>query len=162
MRRMDSEISLKNWRMVITQPLISHPNVFVALFMMFADALLEVTLISTALKMSIPPIWIFLSLLGCQALSAPIQGIFSDHFSQKKTLLFACFMGLLFAAAAGVVSLDGEALIVSTLNLPALLPFTSSIQMLLILCGKGLFGNITVIARATIAEVIKMKTLGKI
>ena len=94
-RRMDSEPKLKNWRSVTNQSLLSHPNVYVALLMMFADSLVDITLVYMALKTSIPATLVFLYLLGCQIISAPIQGVLSDYFSQKKSLLFAAFIGML-------------------------------------------------------------------
>ena len=43
-----------------------------------------------------------------------------------------------------------------------LLASTTALKMVLILCGKGLFGNLIVIARAAIAEVIKVDTLEQV
>ena len=143
--RMDSEPRLKNWRSVTNQSLLSHPNVYVALLMMLADSLIEVTLVYTALKTSIHPALVFLYLLGCQIISAPIQGILSDYFSQKKSLLFAAFIGMLCIFLSLQISQENGIALTITL-----------------LCAKGLLGNLTVIARAAIAEVIKVETLQKV
>jgi hypothetical protein len=77
-KRMDSEGKLRNWRSVMNQSLFSHPNVLVALLLMFTDTVVDITLVRIALKTSIPPIWAFLALLGCQTLSSPFQGLLSD------------------------------------------------------------------------------------
>ena len=163
-RRMDSEVKLKNWRAAVDQSLLSHPNVFVALLMMFADALVDATLVYTALKTSLPPTWIFLALLGCQLLSSPIQGVLSDYFSQKKSMLFAAFIGIMAAIFSLELPVHGkipDSSQFSLLSLTGLSSFTVAMQMALVLCGKGLLGNLTVIARAAVAEVIKGETLEK-
>jgi hypothetical protein len=161
--RMDSESKLKNWRSVVEQSLLSHPNVFTALLMMFADIFVDVTLVHTALKTSVPPIWVFVALLGCQMIASPVQGALSDYFSQKKSMLFAAFIGI--AALIFSLEIPVEGKIWETpmylLNLTGLSSFPVAVQMAIILCGKGLLGNITVIARAAIAEVIKVETLEK-
>jgi hypothetical protein len=163
-RRMDSEVKLKNWRAAVDQSLLSHPNVFTALLMMFADALVDATLVYTALKTSLPPTWVFLALLGCQLLSSPIQGVLSDYFSQKKSLLFAASIGIIAVIFSLELPVHGkipDPSQFSLLNLTGLSSFTLAMQMALILCGKGLLGNLTVIARAAIAEVIKVETIEK-
>ena len=159
-RRMDSEPRLKNWRSITNQSLLSHPNVYVALLMMFADSLVDITLVYTALKTSIPPTLVFLCLLGCQIISAPIQGVLSDYFSQKKALLFAAFVGMVCIFLSLQISPEKESAkdFLSTL--------ASSISVgnltIILLCAKGLLGNLTVIARAAVAEVIKVETLEKV
>jgi len=163
-RRMDDAPKLKQWRRAFDQSLFSHPHVFTALFMMFADGLVDATLVCIALKTSIPPIWIFLTLFGCQMLSSSIQGFLSDYFSQKKSMLFASLIGMIAIALAAEISIDGktsEASIFSLLRLTKLSLFPTSIQMIVVLCGKGVLGNLTVIARAAIAEAIKVETLEK-
>lgn len=163
-RRMDSEEHLKNWRVVIDSSLFSHNNVFTALLMILVDALFDATLIYTALKTPLPPIWIFLTLLGCQLLSSPIQGVLSDYFCQTKSMLFACCIGMVAAIFSIDLPVHGKPFDpsqFSLLYLTGLSSFTVDMQMALILCGKGLFGNLTVIARASIAEVIKVETIEK-
>lgn len=161
-KRMDSEAKLKNWRAVANQSLLSHPNVIVSLVMALEDTIIDASLVYIALKIPIPSIWVFLALLGSQALSSTIQGFLSDIFSRKKSLLFACIMGILAFMTARAISLDGNAKEVwmsPLLHLLGLASFTPATQMLLILCGKGLFGNLTVIARAAVAEVIAVETI---
>lgn len=148
---MDLEVKLKNWRASVHQSLLSHPNVVVALLMILTDALVDITLLYTALKTSMPPIWIFLAFLGCQALSSPIQGAISDYFSQKKSIIFALAIGIVSMVLSLELPLDGKIQEAST-------PIS---LMTLILCCKGLLGNLTVISRAAIAEVIKVETLEK-
>lgn len=158
--RMNEEKRLGNWRVITNREVLSHPNAWIALIMMFGDALLEAALISMALKTAISPALILFTFLGCQALSAPIQGAVSDYFSQKKSLLFAVVISIAAISAAGDVSLDGspkQSSKYSLINLLCLYPFTPGVQMILILCAKGALGNITVIARSAIAEVVKFK-----
>jgi len=159
-RRMDSEPRLKNWRLVTNQALLSHPNVYVALLMMFADFLIDITLVYTALKTPISPTLVFLFLLGCQIISAPIQGVLSDYFSQKKSLLFATFIGMLCIILSLQISPENESAKNSFSNL--LSSVSVSNLTIILLCVKGLLGNLTVIARAAIAEVIKVETLEKV
>jgi MFS family permease len=127
--------------------------------MMCADLLADVMLIHTALKSSIQPSSVFICLLGCQIISSPIQGVFSDFFSQKKSLLFASLIGTLCIFLSSQISQEKG----SAKDIPSILASSiSAINLTIIfLCTKGLFGNITVIARAAIAEVIKMETLEK-
>lgn len=162
--RMDSYQELKNWRKVIDQSLLSHPNVGVALCTLFVDGMVDATLVYTALATPILPIWVFLALFGCQAISSPIQGLLSDYFSQKKSLLFASLIGMIALILSLGLPLDGEmqdASQASLFNWVGLPSLTTTFPMALILCIKGLFGNLAVIARAAIAEVIKVETLEK-
>ncbi len=161
-RRMDAEPKLKNWRSVINQSLLSHPNVIMGLAMILLDACMDAILVNTALKTSAPPIWIFLSLLGCQALAAPIQGALSDIFSQKNSLVFAMIMLMLAISAAAGMTVEGqtgEPSMYFILEFLGMSSFSADVQILIILCGKGLLANLAVISRAAIAEVIKVKTL---
>ncbi len=163
-RRMDSEEHLKNWRLVVDSSLFSRNNVFVALLMILVDAMVDALLVYTALQTSLPPIWIFLALLGSQLLSSPIQGVLSDYFCQTKSILFACFIGMVAAIFSIELPVHGKPFDPSQfsfLNLIGLSSFAVDIQMALILCGKGLLGNLTIIARASIAEVIKIETIEK-
>lgn len=163
-KRMDSEPKLKNWRLVVNESLLSHPNVIVGLIMMLLDAFMDAVLVNLSLKTSVSPIWIFLSLLGCQALASPIQGGLSDIFSQKKSLLFANVMGMIAISALSGVPLEGKSDGESMYSIAGLLgisSFSTNVQMLIILCGKGLFANVTVIARAAIAKVVKIETVEK-
>lgn len=163
-RRMDSEPRLKNWRLVVNDSLLSQPNVIVGLLMMLLDAFMDVALVNIALKTSLPPIWVFLALLGCQALASPIQGGLSDIVSQKKSLLFATIVGMIAASAVAEISVEGkvgETSMYSPLSLLCISSFSADVQMLIILCGKGLLANLTVISRAAIAKVIKIETIEK-
>ncbi len=161
---MDSESKLKHWQTVVDTSLLSHPNVAIALSMMFIDAMVDATLIYTALKTTLSPVAIFLVFLGCQAISSPIQGMLSDYFSQKKSLSFAIVIAILATVLSlelyshqGGQSESGSA-ILQAIGLASL---STNQLMILILCVKGLCGNLTVIARAAIATVIKVKTLEK-
>ncbi len=149
----------------INQELLSHPNIWISLIMIGLDALSEAKLVFTALKTPTPPTLILFAFLGCQAISAPIQGAISSYFNQKKSLLFALIISMIAVAVSGGVSLDGvpkNLPMHSLINLLYLSPFTPGVQMIFILCAKGLLGNITVIARSAIVEVIKSKRIDAI
>lgn len=122
----------------------------IGLIMMLLDALIDANLINLALTMSINPVWIFLSLLGCQDLAAPVQGVLSYVFSRKKSLLFANAMGQIALSAWAVIFSKENSSGIST---------GTNMQRVIMLCGKGLLANITVIARAIISEVVKTKTI---
>ncbi len=163
--RMDSEDRFKKWRLIVNSSLYSHSNVIISVFMIFLDGLVDVMLVYTALKTPMTPVWIFLALFGCQLLSSPIQGVLSDYFSQKKSMLFAAVVGIVTYILSGelpVYEKIPDSSQFSLLNLIGLSSFTLSMQMVLILCVKGLFGNLAVIARAAIAETIKIETVEKI
>ncbi len=156
--RIDEKKDLPSCRIPNNQELLSHPNIWVALIIICVDVLAEGTLVLKALRTSISPILILFVFLGCQALSAPIQGAASDYFSKKKSLLFALIVSMLAIAASGGVSLDGTSKnpsMSSLIHLFCLHLFSPGVQMILILCAKGLLGNTTVIARSAIMEVIK-------
>ncbi|NGX38500.1 MAG: hypothetical protein K1000chlam2_01674 [Chlamydiae bacterium] len=160
--RMDKIDSLSNWRSSITLDLFKHPNVILSSFMMLLDASLDVILIYMIIKVSIPLVWALLILLGCQALSSPIQGTLSDRFSRKSSLLFAMIANLIvllaFSGISSTSANQGSGLIINLLGLSS---FSTALQLLLLFGIKGLFGNITVICRASIAEIIRIKTLEK-
>jgi hypothetical protein len=144
--RLNAIPDFKNWKAVVNRSLLDHPNVGVALITILTDIATDVALVYFSLKTSLPMLWIFLSLLGCQALSSPIQGFLSDCFSQKKSLLFALIACLCAIGYATTFHWDGQ-------------PNDYSKQMLFVLCCKGLLGNVYVIARAAIAKVIKVETI---
>lgn len=147
--RLNAIPDLKNWKTVINNSLLSHPNVGVTLLVMLADIVTDATLIHLCLKAALPMLWTFLSLLGCQALSSPIQGFLSDCFSQKKSLLFALIVSLFAIGFTMTFHWEQQ-------------PNDFSKQMLFVLCCKGLLGNVYVIARAAIAKVIKIETIKKL
>lgn len=161
-KRMDQEDRLRNWRTKVTGDLLSHPNVSIALLMMVVDVLTEGTLLFIALKTTIPPILIIIVFLSTQFLSAPIQGMVSDYFSQKNSLLFAISINTLAIAASAVLSSENPQNPSSLGNLLGLPSFSPEVLMISILCLKGALGNISVIARASIAEAIKFKTIKEI
>ncbi|MBP7074558.1 MAG: hypothetical protein KBA81_04145 [Rhabdochlamydiaceae bacterium] len=162
-RRMDAEPQLKCWRLVLNQSLFSHPNVVISFILMLVDGVIDMIIINIALKTSIPPIWIFLSFLGCQALASPIQGVLSDVFSQKKCLIFANIMGIIALSVVAGFPLEKAARepYISVINFLGLSSFVPATQMLFILCGKGLLANLTVIARSAIATIVKIETIEK-
>jgi len=57
------------------------------------DTIVDITIVYIALKSSLDLILIFLALLGGQAIAAPIQGLLSDFFSLKNSLLLPILMG---------------------------------------------------------------------
>lgn len=164
-KRMDSIENFRDWRTTLGPKVYSHPNFMIAAASMAIDAFADFVLVYIALKTSIPPIGAFLALILCQMLSAPIQGILSDYFSQKKSLILAAMVGMLALITAGEIQLDGKTSqpsMLSFLRMIGLSSFVPATQMMFILCFKGLFGNLTVVARGGIASVIKIETQKRI
>ncbi len=157
-KKIDEKKDLPSCCIPNNQELLLHPNIWIALIIICVDVLAEGILVLNALKTAISPVLILFAFLGCQALSAPIQGALSDIYSKKKSLLFAVIASMLAIAVFGGVSLDGMPKNPSMNllnNLFRLHIFSPGVQMILILCAKGLLGNTTVIARSAIMEVIR-------
>jgi hypothetical protein len=89
---------------VVNQSLFFHPNVLVSLGIICADTIAEGVLVLLALKTSLSPFVILLVLLGCQALSSPIQGLISDFSSRKKSLIFAMIITMIAVATMGEIN----------------------------------------------------------
>jgi len=107
--------------------ILSHPNVVVSLVVLIVDTLVDATLIFRALQISLEPSWVFI-ILACQAISSPMQGLFSDIYSRKKALLFALFAGLFICVLFATVSSEIHTAKQSFFNLLDL-SFTASTQM---------------------------------
>ena len=162
-KRMASEGKLENWNSAVNRSLFSDPNVIISLMVLSMDFLIDATLIYFALKLPIPPLWIFLTLLGSQAMASPVQGFSSDYFSQKNSLLFALSMTMLFFFVLLAIPFDGD-ISISTFSIGESLgisSFSATTQIFLVLFGKGILANTTVIARAAIATVVKEKAMEK-
>lgn len=156
-KRMDLEKNLQNWRESVSNSLFIQPTVISSLLNIFVDFCVDVLLVYSALKTSVPPVWIFLGFFGSQAFAAPIQGIISDFLRPKKCLVFS----LVATAFAVVLSLEiGKEITtrVTYASALGLYHFATSTQMLMVLYAKGLLTNTTVIARAAIAESIQTET----
>lgn len=164
-KRMDVIENLRDWRSSFGPKVYSHPNFIIASASMAIDAFADFVLIYIALKTSLPCPGVFLALTLSQMLSAPIQGFLSDCFSQKKSLILAAGVGMLALITAGEIQLDAKTSQTSMLSFLRMVGLSSSVpatQMMFILCFKGLFGNLTVVARASIATVIKAETQKRI
>lgn len=163
--RLNEKNILRTRRVVPNQELLSHPNFWIPALMIFVDAISEISLISLALKTALSPALILFTFLGCQALSSPIQGAMSDYFSRKNSLLFTLIVSMLILATTGSVLLDeahnNSPLFYLINALYLLSPLTPDSQMIVMLCLKGLLGNLTVISRAAMAELIKIKSFEK-
>ena len=158
--RLDRENTLLTWRSTINKALFHQTNVSLSLIFMLVDFLSDVLIVVVALKTLISPTWLLLVFLGCQSIAAPIQGIISDFFCRKKTLLFS----LITTALAVLVSLEiANGLEPGSspsfyINLLGLNHFATSTQMLIVLCVKGLLVGTTVTCRASIADSIQIET----
>ncbi len=162
-RRLDMEENLKTWRTVLNRSLFFHPNVVTSLLMIIADTIVDISLICVVLKISNSPIETLFIFFGCQALFSPIQCCVSDCFSQKNSFFFAATIILLTWIAVIELPTASKVLVSSfLLNFTKISSLSLSTQMLIILCGKSLLGNLTAIARAVIAEVVKMLTIKKL
>lgn len=155
---MDTEESLKDWRIVVNWSLLSHPNVVIASTYFFVDIAMEGVLIYFAIKLGLSPVWAFLALLGAQAAFSTVQGLISDIYSRKNSLLFTFAMGSLAFLAAETIFLGDRGLLplLNALKIPSMELKT---QILLILCWKGVFSNVGTVARVAIADVIRAWTL---
>lgn len=157
--RMDSDPKLKNWRSEMNLALFKHPNAAVSLSLIFADNVTEIMIIVLALKCSLSPLLVFITLFGTQILGAPIQGLFSDMLNMKNALFFAMFVqyGVVFV-------LNGLAPEGNFVEIPEMLfqglgmsNFSLQTKILFLICLKGLFGNLTTLSRAAIAHVLSLK-----
>ena len=141
----------------------SNPNIITAIVAYLLDIGMEAVLIFWSLNASIGPLTVFLTLLLCQIVSSPLQGFFSDYYNRKNQLYFALGVGLI-ASANMYEIVSGRATghsPLSLINLLCLDSFTSSTCIILLLCLKGLMGNVSVIARSLLAEAMQ-ETLPKI
>lgn len=143
----------RTWRSSVKDILFSQPNAIKAMLDMFMDVVTDGVLIYLALKASVPPAWIFLAFLGCQAIAAPIQGIIVDRLDRRKYRL----LSMIITAVAIFTSMglkDGSALAIYA-RLFGLDHFALSTQMLIILCAKSLLSGSTVIAKSLLAGCIQ-------
>jgi hypothetical protein len=156
---MDAEKTTKNWRSSVRAILLSQPAAIKSVLDMVIDAAIDVTLVYLAFKAAAPPIWILLTFSVCQALGAPIQGMALRIFEKKSVRLFSMIVSVM----AIVLALEINGFISRGLytRLFHLSYFSQSIQMLFVLGAKCLLTGTTVIAKETIAEVIKVETLGR-
>ena len=154
---MDSGENIKNWRSSVKDILLSQPPAIKSVLDMIIDAAIDVTLVYMAFKASAPPIWILLTFSGCQAVGALIQGLILRIFERKSVRLFsmivAAFATFLALEINGVISHESYTKAFELSN------FSQPIQMLLVLGAKCLLAGATVIAKETIAEVIKAETI---
>ncbi len=149
--------NLQNWRESVNRSLLVQPTVVSSLLNILLDSIADVLLIYLALQTSTPPIWIFLGLFGCQAFAAPIHGVISDICNPRSCLMFS----MIATVFAFVISMEIGKEMTRSGNYRELLGlyhFTSSTQMLIVVCVKGLLTSNTTISRAAIAECIKRET----
>lgn len=135
----------------------SNPNIIIAIVGYLLDISMEAVLIFWSLNASIAPLTVFLSLLLCQIVSSPLQGFFSDYYNRKNQLYFALGVGLIVLANMYQVinGKDSGHSPLSLINLFCLDSFRTSTCIILLLCLKGLMGNISVIARILLAEAME-------
>ena len=144
------------WQFSVKDILLSKTVSVGGLVDMIVDAGLDLFLVYMAFKASSSPILIFLVLCVCQAVSAPILGIVLHLFNKRRVRLFSMVVSAVAILAAlevnGVISPE------SYVDLFGLFHFTKSTAILLVLGAKCLLTGITVVGKATIAEVIKTET----
>ena len=142
---------------------VSPPRVIISIIAYLIDMGVEVVLIFWSSETSIAPLTVLLTLLLCQIVSSPLQGFFSDYYNRKNQLYFA--LGVTLIVLATMFEIISERFHghspFSLINLLCLDSFAKSTCILLLLCLKGLVGNISVIARALLAEAMQ-ETLPKI
>ncbi len=154
---MDSGANITNWRSSVKDILFSQPQVIKSMLDMVIDATTDVALVYLAFQTSAPPMWVLFTFSACQAVGAPIQGMVLRIFKRKNVRLFSMIVAALATFLAleinGVISPESYAKIFGLSH------FSQSIQMLIVLGAKCLLSGTTVIAKETIAEVIKIETI---
>jgi hypothetical protein len=155
-QEMDSENNLKDWRSSVKDIIFSHPAAIRSMLDMFIDIVTDGLLIYVALNLSMPPLWIFLAFLGCQAVVAPIQGIVVDRLDKRKCQVF--FMIVTVLATVFAMGIKGSPTPGFYVRLFGLDHFTSSAQMLIILLVKWLFVGTTILGKTVIASCIQIET----
>jgi hypothetical protein len=94
----------------------------------------------------------------CQGIGSLVQGLSLRLFDRKKIRSFS----MLITALATFLSFEINGLCSTTYTrLLGLSEFSTTIQILIILGAKHLLVATTVIAKETIAEVLKLETLNK-
>ncbi|MDX8430218.1 MAG: hypothetical protein SNF33_00175 (plasmid) [Candidatus Algichlamydia australiensis] len=164
--QMKSQKIMKGWEEVVSVPLLSHPNVSLSIFFYFIDHVCDILILYKALQTPFYPPLIFFVFLGCQAAASYVQGRISDLVSLKKSLLFAlsaAFLALLGIEFVGMISPNSNSFSISTLpsNFAGLNLLEPSTQILILMVGKGLFGNISTLSRSAIASVVFAEAMRK-
>lgn len=127
---------------------------------MIVDAVIDAFLLYMAFKASASSVLIFLVFSACQSVAAPAQGILILIFSKKNVRVFSMMITAIATFAA--LEVNGILHRESFANLLDLSQLGKPITMLIILGAKCLFTGTTVIGKATIAEIIKIKTMKKV
>ncbi|MDN3507102.1 MAG: hypothetical protein P0S96_07730 [Simkaniaceae bacterium] len=158
-RRMDSGENTEAWRSLVKGILYSKPISIGAMFDMVIDAIVDGLLLYVALKVSVYPVLVFLVFSSCQAIGAPIQGMLIFIFTKRNIRLLSVIVSAIATYAA--LEVGGLLHIESYENLLGLTQLGKPAAMLIILSAKCLFTGTTVIAKASIAEAIKIETRKK-
>ena len=140
-KEMDTEENGTNWRSSVKNILFAQPIVIRSLIDMVIDIGVDAILIYTALQMSASPVWIFLVFTSCQAVVALIHGT------------------ILIKRNVRVLSLIVAAVTVTAVLVIKKIPELSAIHTIIfiVLGAECLLTGTTVIAKATIAEVIRLE-----
>lgn len=156
-QEMDSGNNIKDWRASVKGILFSQSSSVWSLIYMGFDAILDVTFVYMAFKVAAPAMWIMLIFCFGQAIGAPLHGGILRVFSRNNTRLFYMgTLGVLLTLAFEVSGLmPGE----TYTQLFGISHFPKSTQMLMILSAKCFLTGLTVLAKETLAEVIKVETI---
>ncbi|MDN3505083.1 MAG: hypothetical protein P0S95_05875 [Rhabdochlamydiaceae bacterium] len=148
---MDSFRELKNWKSIISKRSFFDAHVFIIMVFIIVDFFTDAFLVYGALQIVTSKELIFILLLTTQAICGPIQGVISDVYSQKNSILFA--FGIAVIAVFILLSnMEGAPFLeLSILSLET--------QIFLAIGIKGVFGNIGTIARGALARNIKLETM---
>lgn len=159
---------LKNWHKFVGKTLLTQPYILFALFLVLADILIDFTLLNEAIKLSSTPVLTLLIFSCCQGIGSFLSGPVFDSYgkhqpfydARRRILTLSLGLGLIaLALARQVGSAPADPSPYSLLPYFFLDKLSPSLQMLIILYGKGLLANTFPLARAVIAEGIQIEIL---
>lgn len=153
---MDSGENLKDWRLSVKDILTSQPAAIKSMFDLVIDAALDVVLVYLAYRASAPHMWILFTFSVCQAVGAPIQGMILRVFESQNVRIFSMIVTALATFLAIEINGISSA---SYVGFFGLTHFSTSIQICIVVGAKCLLTGTSVIAKETIAEVIKIETI---
>jgi len=153
---MDSGENFHDWRLSVKGILTSQSAAIKSMIDLVIDAITDVALVYLAFRASAPLMWILFTFSACQAVGAPIQGMIIHFFEKQNVRIFS----MLITALATFLALEINGITpAGYVNAFGLSYFSPSIQICIVLGAKCLLAGTSVVAKATIAEVIKIETI---
>lgn len=154
-REMDKG-SNPNWRSSIKEILSTQPPAIKSINDMLIDSIVDGALLYLAFKASASPLWILFVYSCCQTVGAPLQVAILRIFDRKYVRKFS----MIITALATFMALEVNGIIsVGYASMLGLSRFSPTNLILCILGTKCLLASTALIAKATIAETLKLKTM---